>query len=133
MPRLKPIRDQVVVITGASSGIGRETALHFAQRGATVVPIARSSDALETLRQEIERLGGTAHPLTVDVSDWEAVERSADEVAERFGRIDTWVNNAAVSLYATVEQAGMDEIRRLIEVILMGQIHGMKAALPHLK
>jgi short-subunit dehydrogenase len=131
--RLRPLHEQVVVITGASSGIGRETALQFAEHGAAVVPIARNDDALATLKQEIERLGGRAHPISADVSDWKQVSEAADEAADRFGRIDTWVNNAAVSLYAAVEQAGVEEMRRVVDVILMGQIHGMKAALPHLK
>jgi NAD(P)-dependent dehydrogenase (short-subunit alcohol dehydrogenase family) len=130
---LRPLHQQVVVITGASSGIGRETALRFAEHGAAVVPIARSDDALATLKQEIERVGGRAEPITADVTDWEQVKRAAEEAVRRFGRLDTWVNNAAVSLYATVEDAGIDEIRRVVDVILMGQIHGMKAALPHLK
>ncbi|MEX2535613.1 MAG: SDR family oxidoreductase [Trueperaceae bacterium] len=130
---LKPVREQVVVITGASSGIGRETALHFGERGATIVPIARSRDALDSLEQEIERIGGRAHAIVADVSEWEQVKRAADETAERFGHIDTWVNNAAISLYATVADATVEEIRRMIDVILMGQIHGMKAALPHLE
>jgi short-subunit dehydrogenase len=130
---LRAIREQVVVITGASSGIGRETALQFASRGASVLPIARSREGLESLKQEIERMGGMAHPLVADVSEWQHVKEAADEAVDRFGRIDTWVNNAAVSLYANVEDAGVEEIRRVVDVILMGQIHGMKAALPHLK
>ena len=133
MQHLKSIHEQVVVITGASSGIGRETALHFAERGATIIPIARGIDALAALKDEAERLGATAYPIPVDVANWEGVQGAADTVVERFGRIDTWVNNAAISLYATVEQTTMEEIRRMIDVILMGQIHGMKAALPHLK
>jgi NAD(P)-dependent dehydrogenase (short-subunit alcohol dehydrogenase family) len=130
---LKPIADQVVVITGASSGIGREAALQFAEAGAAVVPVARNRDDLEALRLELERIGGRAHPIVADVSEWRQVENAANAAAERFGRIDTWVNNAAVSLYATVEESDVAELRRVIEVILMGQIHGMKAALPHLR
>lgn len=133
MKSLKPASQQVVVITGASSGIGREAALQFAERGATVVPIARSEDSLDELARQIERIGGRAQPITADVTDWQQIDGAANETAERFGRIDTWVNNAAVSLYAKVEDASVEEMRRLIDVILMGQIHGVKAALPHLK
>ncbi len=130
---LRPIHEQVVVITGASSGIGRATALQFAARGASVVAIARNEDALDTLLAEIDRRGGVAHRIVADVSQWPQVEAAAAEVAERFGRIDTWVNNAGVALYATVEGAEVDEMRRVIDVDLMGQIHGVKAALPYLK
>lgn len=132
-PTLKPIHDQVVVITGASSGIGREASLLFAEQRAAIVPIARSEDDLASLAQEIERFGGRAHPIVADVTDWDAMQSAADEAAETFGRIDTWVNNAAVSLYGTVDELDVNEMRRVIDVILMGQIHGMKAALPHLE
>jgi NADP-dependent 3-hydroxy acid dehydrogenase YdfG len=130
---LKPIRDQVLVITGASSGIGRATALRFARRGASVVPIARGEAALESLRREIERFGGRAHPVVADVADWPQVERAAEEAVDRFGRIDTWVNNAAVALYATVAEADVEEMRRVLDVGLLGTVHGVKAALPHLQ
>lgn len=124
---------KVVVITGASSGIGRETALEFAQRGATVVAAARNQEALETLAAEIQRIGGEALPVVTDVSDFAQVSALASRTADRFGRIDTWVNNAAVSTYGTVEQMAAEELHRVIEVNLMGQIYGMKAALPFLR
>ena len=132
-PELKPIHEQVVVVTGASSGIGREAAIMFAERGAVVVPIARSESSLDELALELKRVGGRVHPITADVTDWDAVQRAADEVAEEFGRIDTWVNNAAVSLYGPVEEVSCEEMQRVVDVILMGQIHGAKAAIPHLK
>lgn len=131
MPR--PLAQQVIVITGAGSGIGRETALTLARRGATVVAAARSEPALDSLVAEVDRLGGTGLAVPTDVSDYAAVEALAVTAVERFGRIDTWINNAAVSTYGTVEQMSPEEIRRVIEVDLLGQIHGMKAALPHLK
>jgi NAD(P)-dependent dehydrogenase (short-subunit alcohol dehydrogenase family) len=127
MPRA--LSQQVVVITGASSGVGRETALHLAQRGATVVAAARNSEALTTLCQEIERLGGTATAVTTDVSEWSQVEDLARQAVDVHGRIDTWINCAAVSLYGTVSQVEVGEIDRVIDVILRGQIYGMKAAL----
>jgi short-subunit dehydrogenase len=131
MPR--PIRDQIVVITGASSGIGRETALMFGERGATVVLAARNETALASVAKEVERIGGRASAVVTDVARWEQVERLARQAAERFGRIDTWVNNAGVSAYATVEELTVAEIERVIQVNLLGEIYGMKAALPYLK
>jgi NAD(P)-dependent dehydrogenase (short-subunit alcohol dehydrogenase family) len=124
--------NHVVVITGASSGIGRETALKFGSRGACVVAAARNEEALQSLSDEIRRIGGEALPVVTDVSDFSQVAALASAAVERFRRIDTWVNNAAVSTYGTVEQMEPEELHRVIEVNLMGQIYGMKAALPHL-
>jgi NAD(P)-dependent dehydrogenase (short-subunit alcohol dehydrogenase family) len=131
--QLKPIHEQVAVITGASSGIGRATALRLARRGAAIVPVARGEAALESLRREVERFGGRAHPVVADVADWAQVERAAATAVERFGRIDTWINGAAVALYATVEEADVEELRRVLDVGLLGTVHGVKAALPHLR
>jgi NAD(P)-dependent dehydrogenase (short-subunit alcohol dehydrogenase family) len=131
MPR--PLRDQVVVITGASSGIGRETAIEAGRRGASVVLAARNEPALREVAAEVERLGGAAHVARTDVAEWDQVDRLARAAVDRFGRIDTWVNNAAVSAYATVEQMTVEEIERVIQVDLLGQIYGMKAALPPMR
>ena len=130
MPR--PIGEQVVVVTGASSGIGRETALAFGQRGASVVLAARNEPALREVAREIERLGGKAHAVPTDVAEWAQVERLAEEAVARFGRIDTWVNNAAVSAYAAVEAMTVEEIERIVRVNLLGQVYGTKAALSRL-
>jgi short-subunit dehydrogenase len=130
---LRPINEQVVVITGASSGIGRETAVRLGERGASVVLAARNETALREVEKEVERLGGRAHVVITDVAEWDQVERLAREAVNRFGRIDTWLNNAAASAYATVEQMTVEEIERQIQVILVSQLYGMKAALPHLK
>jgi len=127
------VTGRVVVIVGASSGIGRETALAFAQRGASVAVAARNEQALETLSAEVNRLGGKALAAVTDVSDHKQVSALAAKAAEHFGRIDTWVNNAAVLTYGTVEQMDADELHRVIEVDLMGQIYGMKAALPYVQ
>jgi NAD(P)-dependent dehydrogenase (short-subunit alcohol dehydrogenase family) len=129
----RAIADQVVVITGASSGIGRATALEFGRRGAVVVLAARGVEPLNTLAEEITRAGGRALVVPTDVSDWDAVQGLAAAAKSHFGRIDTWVNNAAVGEYATVEQTSVEEIERIIQVNLLGQIYGMKAALPVLK
>jgi short-subunit dehydrogenase len=126
---MKPIAEQVVVITGASSGIGRASALAFGKRGARVVLAARNADALEALAQEIEAGGGQAHVLVTDVAEWDQVRRLADEAVERYGRIDTWVNDAGINEHASVEDMTVEEIGRIIQVNLMGQVHGMKAAL----
>jgi short-subunit dehydrogenase len=131
--RLKPISEQVVVITGASSGIGRETAVQFGQQGASVVLAARNKAALQEVSKEIERLGGQALVVKTDVGEWNQVEQLAQATVDRFGRIDTWVNNAAATIYATVEEMTIEEVKRTIQVILMSQIYGMKAALPHMK
>jgi short-subunit dehydrogenase len=130
MPR--PSRDQVVVITGASSGIGRETAIEFALRGASIVLAARNQEALDEVATEVERLGGRSRVVLTDVAEWDQVNRLARESADHFGRIDTWVNNAAVIEHATVERMAIDEIERIIRVNLLGQIYGVKAVLPHL-
>jgi short-subunit dehydrogenase len=127
MPR--QLEEQVVVVTGASSGVGRETCLELAGKGASLALAARNVEALESLRAEVERLGGTALVVPTDVSDWAQVQRLADQVAARFGRIDTWVNCAAVSLYGTVRDTTVEEITRVLQVILLGEIHGTKAAL----
>jgi NAD(P)-dependent dehydrogenase (short-subunit alcohol dehydrogenase family) len=125
--------NHVVVITGASSGIGRETALEFGNRGARVVVAARNEEGLESLSKEINRLRGEVLPVVTDVTDFNQVAALALRAVERFGHIDTWVNNAAVSTYGTVEEMAPEELHRVIEVNLMGQIYGMKAALPHLR
>jgi short-subunit dehydrogenase len=130
MPSLS---EQVVVITGASNGIGRETALQMAMRGASLVPAARNEEALTELASEVERLGGQAEPVVTDVADSQQVERLAQRALDRFGRIDTWINNAAVSIYATVEQLQPDEMERLVKVNLLGQMYGSRAAVLAMK
>jgi NAD(P)-dependent dehydrogenase (short-subunit alcohol dehydrogenase family) len=130
---LKPIHEQVVVIVGANSGIGRETALRFAERGAKVVVAGRSLTALTELVDEIRERGGDAAAQAVDVSQYEQVQALADRAVELNGRIDTWVHAAAVSIYAPFQETAPEEFQRLIEVNLIGQAYGAMAALPHLK
>jgi len=126
---MKPVSEQVVVITGASSGIGRASALAFGARGASVVLAARNREALEHVAAQIEAGGGKAHVVVTDVSVWAQVERLAAEAISRFGRIDTWLNNAAVNEHASVVDMTIEELDRIIQVNLMGQIYGVKAAL----
>ncbi len=126
---MKPIAEQVVVITGASSGIGRATALAFGRERATVVLAARNVAALEQVAGQIERAGGRALVVPTDVAHWKQVSALADAALQHFGRIDTWINNAAVNEHAPVADMTIEEIERIVQVDLMGQIYGMKAAL----
>ncbi len=130
---LKPISVQVAVVFGASSGIGRLTALEMAKRGAKVCVAARSVEGLKSLVEEIEASGGEAFYVEADASDFEQVKAVAEKCVERYGRIDTWIHSAAAFLFATVEKTEPEEYKRMIEVNLLGQIYGAKAALPHLK
>ncbi len=131
--QLKPIEEQVVALAGASSGIGRETALRFAKRGAKVVVSARSEEGLNSLVEEIRNEGGEALAVPADVTEITQVKTLASRAVEEYGRLDTWVHLAAVGLYATFEQTTPEEFKRVIDVNLMGQVHGAMAALPHLK
>jgi short-subunit dehydrogenase len=124
----KPLAEQVVVVTGGSQGIGRTTALMLADRGARVVVAARNQVALDELVAEIERFGGDAVAVVADVSDAAQVDRIGDVATTRFGSVDTWVNNAAVSTYATVEQHTPEEIERVVRVNLLGVMYGSRAA-----
>ena len=131
MPR--PIQDQVVVVTGASSGIGLATALELGRRGAAVVLSARPTTALQEALVAVRATGAQAEAVPADVAEWEQVQALAERAVERFGRIDTWVNDAGIGLHGTVEETDVEEIERLIRVDLLGTIHGIKAALPHLR
>lgn len=126
----QPVNEQVVVITGASSGIGRAAALEFGRRGAKLVLAARNGEALHDLAAEIGAAGGEAQVVVTDVARREDVDRLAAEAVTRFGRIDTWVNNAAVVVYGTVLDTPVEEMEQIIQVNLLGQIYGMKAVLP---
>lgn len=130
---LKSIDQQVVAILGASSGIGRETALQFARRGARVVISGRSQSGLDSLLTEIQAAGGKAIAQPAEVTDFEQVKAVADRAVAEFGHLDTWVHLAATSVFATFDQITPEEFKRVIEVNLTGQAYGAMAALPHLK
>ncbi|HEX8088951.1 MAG TPA: SDR family oxidoreductase [Blastocatellia bacterium] len=123
------IGEQVVVITGASSGIGRTAARMFAERGARVVVASRNIGALNELVRQITSAGGLAYAVEADVSKREDVERLGDRALNYFGRVDTWINNAGVSTYATFAKMADEEIRRILDVNFMGTVHGMQTAL----
>lgn len=131
--QLKSINQQVVAIVGASSGIGRETALQFAARGAKLVVSARSKTGLETLVEEIRSRGGEAVAVPADVTNFEQVQAIANKAVEQYGRLDTWVHAAATGILARFDQIEPEEFKRVIDVNLMGQVYGAMVALPHLK
>ena len=129
MPR--SVSDQVVVIAGASTGIGRASALAFAAHGAKVVCAARSAQALDTLVAQIRTDGGTAVAVPTDVAEPAEVRALAELAEAQFGRIDTWVNAAAVSVWGCrVEDITDAEFDRVMRVNFLGQVHGTHAALP---
>lgn len=120
---------RVVVVTGASAGVGRATARAFADRGDKVALLARGRDGLEAADREIKERGGVALIAVVDVADADAVEQAAAMVEERLGPIDVWVNNAMVSVFSPVAALSAEEIRRVTEVTYLGSVHGILAAL----
>ncbi|CAI8760477.1 Short-subunit dehydrogenase [Methylocaldum szegediense] len=127
------IEDTVTVITGASSGIGRAAALAFVRAGGAVVVAARREEALEELALECEAAGGQALAVPVDVTDAQAVEALARRAVETFGRVDFWINNAAVSLFGRFEATPAADFRRVIETNLLGCVHGARAILPRFR
>jgi NAD(P)-dependent dehydrogenase (short-subunit alcohol dehydrogenase family) len=126
---MRPLSQQTVVVTGASSGIGRCSAHEIARRGANVVLAARSESSLREVAGEVERAGGQALPVPTDVAEPESVRRLADRAVEHFGRIDTWVNDAALSEYAKVQDTTVEEFDRILRVNVLGVVAGSKAAL----
>jgi NAD(P)-dependent dehydrogenase (short-subunit alcohol dehydrogenase family) len=133
MVKLKRVEDQVIVITGASSGIGLATAQMAARRGARLVLTSRDEVDLGKVVEQIRAEGGTATHVTADVANFEAMQRVALTAMREFGAIDTWVNNAGISIYGLIEDVGLMDARRLFETNYWGVVHGTLAALPHLK
>src|SRR4051812_14394972 len=131
--KLKPLDQQVIVITGASSGIGRATAEAAAARGATVVLAARSEHALRDLCRAIEATGGMAAYAVVDVGQRADLEALASFAVGRFGRIDTWVNNAGVAIYGRLDEVSEADNRRLFDTNFWGVVNGSLVALGYLR
>jgi short-subunit dehydrogenase len=131
--RLKRLSDQVMVITGATSGIGLATAKRAAERGARVVLCSRNEPSLQEAVAQIEQSGGTARAVVADVSNADEVERLAARAVEEFGSLDTWVNNAGVSFYGRLTEVALEDMRQLFEVNFWGMVHGTRAAVPRLR
>ena len=126
-------KQEIVVITGASAGVGRATAQAFGKRHAKVGLIARGREGLEAAKREIESYGGEAIVLPLDVSDHEAVEQAAAEVEKKFGPIDIWINNAMLSVFSPIMEMKPEEYKRVTEVTYLGYVYGTLAALRRMK
>src|SRR5437763_11330151 len=129
----KPLADQVIVVTGASSGLGRAMARLAGARGAKVVVTSRSAEPLDACVREIEASGSEALAITADVAVQDEVAQVVEQAVDRFGRIDTYVANAIVTVYAETYRYEPEELRRIMDVNFFGQVYGYWAALPHLR
>jgi len=132
-PKLKPVKDQVIVITGASSGIGLATARMAAERGAQVVLAARNEADLQSVAEEIRANGGRAVAVAADVSREDDVDRVGEAAMREFGGIDTWVNNAGLSIYGKLTDVPMEDKRRLFDVNFWGVVNGCRTAVRFMK
>ena len=131
--KLKPLDQQVIVITGPSSGIGLATALTAAGKGAKLVLTSRSENVLQELVNQIQLAGGEAVEVVADVGRRVDMDRVADAAIARFGRIDTWINNAGNSIYGRLDEVSEQDNRRLFDTNFWGVVNGSFAALPHLR
>ncbi|WP_119462228.1 SDR family oxidoreductase [Rhodospirillaceae bacterium SYSU D60014] len=131
--RLKPLREQVIVITGATSGIGLATARMASDCGARLVIAARNEEALQAVVAEIQNKGGEAVSVIADVGREADVNRIKDEAIRRFGGFDTWINNAAVSIYGRLDEVSIEDMQRLFDTNFWGQVYGSRAALSHFR
>lgn len=122
-------RPEIVVVTGASAGLGRAIVRVFAREGAHIGLLARGLDGLEAARREVEALGSKALVIPVDVADAEAIEQAAEAVEREFGPIDVWINNAMVSVFSPVKEMTPEDYRRVTEVTYLGVVYGTLAAL----
>src|SRR2546423_7165708 len=121
--------NRVIVVTGASAGVGRATVQAFAREGARIALIARGRAGLNGARRDVEKLGGEALVLPLDVSDARAVEKAAQKIEKEFGPIDVWVNNAMASVFSPIKEMSADEFKRVTEVTYLGYVYGTLAAL----
>jgi len=131
--RKKPLSQQVIVVTGASSGLGRAVARLAGRRGAQVVVTARNSEALDACVREIEAFGSEALAVPADCTVQDEVAQVVEQAVDRFGRVDTYVANAIVTVYAETYRYEPDELRRIMDVNFFGQVYGYWAVLPHLR
>ena len=122
-------KKRVVVITGASAGVGRATAVAFAKEGASIGLIARGRAGLEGAQRDVESHGGTALPIAADVSNAGQIEAAADEIEDQLGPIDVWVNNAMASVFSPIKEMTAEEFHRVTEVTYLGAVYGTLAAL----
>jgi short-subunit dehydrogenase len=122
-------KPEVVVITGASAGVGRATVQAFAKRGAHIGLLARGIEGLEGAKKDVEELGGKALVLPTDVSDADQVEAAAQKIEEIFGPIDIWINDAMTSVFSPLKEMTPEEFRRVTEVTYLGAVYGTMAAL----
>lgn len=129
MNRQPRFKDKIVVITGATGGVGRATARAFAREGARIALLARGQEQLTATRDEIERLGGHAISIPTDVADSAQVEAAAEWTEQELGPIDIWVNNAMTSVFAPIKEITPEEFHRVTEVTYLGQVYGTMAAL----
>lgn len=130
--RISP-RLQTVVVTGASGGVGRATAIAFARDGAQVALLARGQPGLDAAVREIEAIGGRAMAIALDVADADAVEAAAENIEARLGPIDVWVNAAMVTIFSPVSALTPAEVKRATEVTYLGTVHGTMAALKRMR
>jgi len=131
--RKKPLSDQVIVVTGASSGLGRAVARLAGSRGAKVVVTARTAEALDACVREIEGAGSEALAVPADCTVQDEVAQVVEQAVDRFGRVDTYVANAIVTVYAETYRYEADELRRIMDVNFFGQVYGYWAVLPQLR
>ena len=133
MPKRDRTRSEVIVVTGASAGVGRATVRAFAKRGASIGLVARDIEGLEAAAREVREAGGRALPVPTDVADSDAVDRAAERIEQELGPIDIWINVAMATIYAPMHRISPAEYRRATEVTYLGNVYGTMAALKRMR